>query len=115
MEKIFFREIEKLRDVKTLKEFESEIRTKIIHELEVKRKTNADLNRILIYQESKLWDQIKDEGYSWLKLSEDRKATLFRVIDIYSRIRFLSEDVSKLNAQVEAIKELKDGDDGESE
>lgn len=50
-----------------------------------------------------------------MKLSEDRKATLFRVIDIYSRIRFLSEDVSKLNAQVEAIKELKDGDDGESE
>ena len=38
MEKIFFREIEKLMDVKTLKDFESEIRTKIIHELEVKRK-----------------------------------------------------------------------------
>ena len=41
-------------DVKTLKDFEREIRTKINHELEVERKTNKDLSRILLVSESEM-------------------------------------------------------------
>ena len=59
MEVKFFKEIEKKMDVKTLKDFEKEIRTKINHELEVERKTNEDLTRILLVSESQLWERIR--------------------------------------------------------
>lgn len=43
-------------NVKALKDFEKEIRTKIRDELELERKTNEDLARILLFSESQLWD-----------------------------------------------------------
>ena len=48
MEAKFFSEIEKKMDVKTLKDFEREVGTKITHEFEGLRKTNDDLSRVLI-------------------------------------------------------------------
>ena len=55
----FFKEIEKKMDVRTLKDFEKEIRTKVNHELEVERKTNEYLARILLVGESQLWGKIR--------------------------------------------------------
>ena len=48
MEAKFFSEIEKTMDVKTIKDFEKEIRTKINTELATLRKKNEELNSILI-------------------------------------------------------------------
>ena len=45
MESKFFAEIEKSMNLKTIKDFEKEVRTKIITELESLRKKNDDLNR----------------------------------------------------------------------
>ena len=39
-------------DVKTLKDFEKELRTKISHELEVESKTNPDLARRVYFMRS---------------------------------------------------------------
>ena len=43
MEAKFFLEIEKNMDVETIKDFEKEVRTKIIEEFEILRSKNADL------------------------------------------------------------------------
>ena len=43
MEAKFFSEIEKKMDVKTLKDFEKDVRTQINNELEALRKKNDDL------------------------------------------------------------------------
>ena len=102
-------------DVKTLKDFEREIRTKINHELEVERKTNKDLSRILLVSETELWERIRNGGYSWLKLTEDKKTRLFKLIEIYSNFHNLVESVKSLNAKVEKIKQLKDGSDGDND
>ena len=48
MEAKFFSEIEKKMDVKTIKDFEKEVRTKIYNELESLRKKNEDLSRVLM-------------------------------------------------------------------
>ena len=52
MEAKFFSEIEKKMDVKTIKDFEKEVRKKIYNELETLRKENGDLHRVLIAAES---------------------------------------------------------------
>ena len=66
MEAKFFSEIEKKMDVKTLKDFEKEVRTKINNEFESLRKKNDDLSRVLMVGESEMWGKIRDEDYSWL-------------------------------------------------
>ena len=66
MEAKFFSEIEKTMDVKTLKDFEKEVRTKINNEFESLRKKNDDLSRVLMVGESEMWGKIRDEDYSWL-------------------------------------------------
>ena len=66
MEAKFFSEIEKNMDVKTLKDFEKELRTKINNEFESLRKKNDDLSRVLMVGESEMWGKIRDEDYSWL-------------------------------------------------
>ena len=48
MEAKFFSEIEKKMDVKTLKDFEKDVRTQINNEFETLRKKNDDLSRILM-------------------------------------------------------------------
>ena len=55
METKFFSEIEKKMDVKTLKDFEKEVRTKIYNELEILRKKNDNLSRMLIVGEINIW------------------------------------------------------------
>ena len=108
MEGKFFSEIEKKMDVKTIKDFEKEVRTKIYNELESLRSKNDDLNRILIVTESVMWNKIRNEEYSWLKLNDKKKKKLYSLIDIYSNFIDIVDNVKNLNIKVEKIKKLKD-------
>ena len=54
MEAKFFSEIEKKMDVKTLKDFEKEVRKKIYNEIETIRKENENLSRVLMVGESNI-------------------------------------------------------------
>ena len=108
MEAKFFSEIEKKMHVKTLRYFEKEVRTKVNHEFESLRKTNKDLSKELMFGECELWNGIKDGKYSWLKIKSDKKKKLFRLIDIYSKVSDLVEDVRDINKTVDDLKKLKD-------
>ena len=108
MEAKFFSEIEKKMDVKTLKDFEKEVRTKINNELETLRKKNDNLNRVLIAGECEMWKKIRNEEYSWLQLNNDKKKKLYRLIDIYSNFVDIVDGVKDLNTKVERVKQLKD-------
>ena len=107
MEAKFFSEIQKNMDIKTLKEFEKEVRTKINNELEILRSKNDHLSRVLMNAECDMWGKIRDENYSWLKIKSDKKKKLFRLIDIYSKFDNIIDTVKELNKKVERIKELK--------
>ena len=108
MKSKFFSEIEKKMDVKTIKDFEKEVRTKIYNELESLRKKNDNLSRVLIASESEMWNKIRNEQYSWLKLNNDKKKKLYRLIDIYSNFIDIVDSVKSLNTKVEKVKQLKD-------
>ena len=108
MEAKFFSEIEKKMDVKTLKDFEKEVRTKINNELETLRKKNDNLSRILIASECEMWKKIRNEEYSWLQLNSDKKKKLYRLIDIYSNFVDIVDSVKDLNTKVDRVKQLKD-------
>ena len=108
MEAKFFSEIEKNMDVKTIKDFEKEVRTKIYNELETIRKKNEDLSRVLMAGECEMWKKIRNEEYSWLHLNSDKKKKLYRLIDIYSNFVDIVDSVKDLNTKVERIKLLKD-------
>ena len=108
MEAKFFSEIEKKMDVKTLKDFEKEVRTKIYNELETLRKKNDNLSRILIAGECEMWKKIRNEEYSWLQLNSDKKKKLYRLIDIYSIFVDILDSVKDLNTKVDRVKQLKD-------
>ena len=69
MEAKLFAEMQKNMDINTLKELEKEVRSKIIDELEILRNKNDDLSRILTTGECEMWGKIREENYSWLKLS----------------------------------------------
>ena len=104
MEAKFFSEIEKKMDVKTLRDFEKEVRTKIIHELEGLRKTNDNLSRILTTGECELWGNIRNGNYSWLKIKGDKKRKLFRLTDIYSGFNDIVGNVKELNRKLTRLK-----------
>ena len=108
MEAKFFSEIEKKMDVKTLKDFEKDVRTQINNELETLRKKNDNLSRVLMAGECEMWEKIRNEEYSWLNLNSDKKKKLFRLIDIYSKFDEIVDSVKYLNKKVESIKQLKD-------
>ena len=108
MEAKFFSEIEKNMDVKTIKDFEKEVRTKIYNELESLRKKNEDLSRVLMVGECEMWKKIRNEEYSWLQLNSDKKKKLYRLIDIYSNFIDIVDSVKDLNTKVEKVKQLKD-------
>ena len=108
METKFFKEIEKTMDVKTIKDFEKEIRSKIYNELESLRKKNDELNRIIHAMEIAMWINIRNDGYSWLVIDDKKKKKLFRLIDIYTNFFDIINNVKSLNKQVEKIKKLKD-------
>ena len=107
MEAKFFSEIEKKMDVKTLKDFEKEVRTKINNEFESLRKKNDNLSRILIVGEINIWKKIRNEEYSWLQINSDKKKKLYRLIDIYSNFVTIVDSVKDLNKKVEKVKQLK--------
>ena len=107
MEAKFFSEIEKSMDIKTLKDFEKGVRTKINNEFETLRKKNDDLSRVLIAGECEMWGKIRDEDYSWLKIKSDKKKKLYRLIDIYSKFDNIVDSVKDLNTKVEEVKQLK--------
>ena len=106
MEAKIFSEIQKNMDIKTLKEFEKEVRTKINNELEILRSKNDHLSRVLMNGERKMWGEIRDEDYSWLKIKSDKKKKLFSLIDIYSKFDNIVETVKELNTKVEQLKKL---------
>ena len=111
MEAKFFSEIEKKMDVKTLKDFEKEVRLKIYNELESLRKKNEDLSRVLMVGECEMWNKIRNEEYSWLQLNSDKKKKLYRLIDIYSNFIDIVDSVKDLNTKVERVKSLKNAPD----
>ena len=113
MEAKFFSEVEKKIDVKTLKDFEKEVRTKINNEFESLRKKNDNLSRILIAGECEMWSRIRNEDYSWLLINSDKKKKLYRLIDIYSNFVDIVDSVKDLNKKVERIKLLKNEPDDE--
>ena len=108
METKFFSEIEKNMDVKTIKDFEKEVRTKIYSEMETLRKKNDNLSRVLMVGECEMWKKIRNEEYSWLKLNNDKKKKLYRLIDIYSNFVDIVDSVKDLNIKVEKLKKLKE-------
>ena len=108
MEAKFFSEIEKKMDVKTIKDFEKEVRKKIYNELETLRKENDDFSRVLIAGEINMWKKIRNEEYSWLQINSDKKKKLYRLIDIYSNFIDLVDSVKDLNIKVEKVKNLKE-------
>ena len=108
MEAKFFSEIEKNMEVKTLKDFEKEVRTKINNEFESLRKKNDNLSRVLIVGEINIWKKIRNEEYSWLQINSDKKKKLYRLIDIYSNFVDIIDSVKDLNTKVDRVKQLKD-------
>ena len=102
-------------DVKTLEDFEKEVRTKIYNELESLRKKNDNLSKVLIAGESDMWKRIRNEEYSWLKINSDKKKKLYRLIDIYSKFNDIVDIVKDLNTKVERIKLLKNAPDDDDE
>ena len=108
MEAKFFSEIEKKIDVKTIKDFEKEVRKKIYNEMETIRKENEDLSRVLMVGESNMWKKIRNEEYSWLQLNSDKKKKLYRLIDIYSNFLDIVDSVKELNTKVDRVKQLKE-------
>ena len=108
MEAKFFSEIEKKMDVKTLKDFEKEVRTKIYNKFDSLRKKNDDLSRVLMAGECEMWEKIRNEEYSWLKINSDKKKKLYRLIDIYSKFDDIVDSVKDLNTKVDRVKQLKD-------
>ena len=108
MEAKFFSEIEKKMDVKTIKDFEKEVRTKIYNELETLRKKNDNLSRVLIAVECEMWKKIRNEEYSWLQLNSDKKKKLYKLIDIYTNFLDIVDSVKDLNIKVDRFKNLKE-------
>ena len=108
MEAKFFSEIDKKMDVKTLKDFEKDVRTQINNQLEALRKKNDDLARVLMAGECEMWEKIKNEEYSWLNINNNKKKKLYRLIDIYSKFDDIVDSVKDLNTKVDRVKQLKD-------
>ena len=107
MEAKFFSEIEKNIDVKTIKDFEKEVRSKIYNEMETLRKKNDNLSRVLMVSECDMWKKIRNDEYSWLRINSDKKKKLYRLIDIYSNFVEIVDSVRDLNTKVEKVKLLK--------
>ena len=111
MEAKFFSEIEKKISVKTLKDFEKEIRLKINSEFESLRKKDENLSHILMVDEVNKWNKVRNGEYSWLTLDSDKSKKLFRLIDIYSYFNEIIDSVKYLNEKVDKLKLLKNAPD----
>lgn len=82
MEKKFFKEIQKKMNIKTLKHFEKELRTRIRDELEIERESNENLGRVLLVAEFQSWDTIRTGAYGWVEIDSDRKERLFKLTEM---------------------------------
>ena len=102
-------------DVKTLKDFEKEVRIKINNEFESLRKKNDDLSKVLMAGECEMWEKIRNEDYSWLQINSNKKKKLYRLIDIYSKFADIVDSVKDLNTKVDKIKLLKNAPVDEEE
>ena len=98
-------------NVKTLKDFEKELRKKIRDEFEIERKTNTNLARVLLVTEANLWEGIKNGNYSWVKIERDRKERLFKLITMFKQFFEFVESVENLNKKVDRLNKLKETDD----
>ena len=107
----FFKEIQKKTSVKISKDFEKELRTKIRDELDLEKKTNENLARGLLVEETRLWDKIRVGGYRRVETDSDRKQRLFKLIEMYTELYNLVETVETLNAKVEKISKCEEDDD----
>ena len=113
MEAKFFAEIEKKISVKTIKEFEREVRTKINDEFDSLRKKNTDLSRILMIDERNSWSRIKNGEYSWLNLDPKKTKKLFRLIDLYTSFSEIFDDIKNLDTKITRVLELKEAPEEE--
>ena len=93
-------------NVKTLKDFEKELRKKLDE-----RKTNLDLARVVLVAEANLWEGIKNGNYSWVKIDSARKEKLFKLITLYKEFFELVKSVENLNKKVDRLKKLKQEED----
>ena len=80
---------------------------KYIMKWRVLEKKNDDLSRILMATECEMWRRIRNEEYSWLSISSDKKKKLYRLIDIYSNFVDIVDSVKNLKTKVEKVKLLK--------
>ena len=83
MESKFFSEIEKNMDVKTLNDFEKEVRAKINKEFESLRAKNDNLSRILMTGECEMWGKIRDEMRVIKRRNFSDLLTFIRNLKIY--------------------------------
>ena len=104
METKFFSEIEKKMNIKTIKDFEKEVRKKIYDELEKLRKKNNDISKIMIESEAQMFVRLKYENY----LEIDKNKKLSRLIEIYLHFAEMLEMVENLNKKVDDIKKIKE-------
>ena len=51
--------------------------------------------------ECEMWEKIRNEEYSWLKIDSNKKKKLNRLIDIYSKFNDTVDIVEILNTKVE--------------
>ena len=58
--------------------------------------------------ESELWNDIKNGKYQWVTIKSSKKDKLFRLIDIYSKLDELINNVKEVNKNVGILKGLKD-------
>lgn len=77
----------------------------------MKKKTNENLARGLLVEDTRLWDKIRVGGYRRVETDSDRKQRLFKLIEIYTELYNLVETVETLNAKVEKISKCEEDDD----
>lgn len=64
-------------NVKTLKDFEKEVRKNIREEFEIERKADSNFARVFLVSEANLWGGIKNGSYGWIEINSDKKERLF--------------------------------------
>ena len=65
--------------------------------------------------ECEMWEKIRKEEYSWMKIDSNKKKKLNRLIDIYSKFNDIVDIVEILNTKVEKIKLLKNASDDDED
>ena len=104
MEDKFFAEIEKKMNIKTIKDFEKEVRKKIYDELEKLRKKNKNISTTMIESESQMFVRLLAENS--LEVTNNKK--LSRLIEIYLQFASIIGTVKILNEKVDEIKKFKE-------